>query len=173
MCPGTEHGWQFEDDIFKIILKYDSCCTLILILRRFVSKCPNNNKPALRLKIVCITLVSRWAPWLLKSPAYRLFWPFVQAHSKKFIKTPRVTGLCEGNSPMTSGLHSQKASNAENVSIWWRHHGWWTGDKPLCEANDDQVHWRIYASLSPKVLRHVMIYISILLSCSCLFHIRM
>ena len=29
-----------------------------------------------------------------------------------------VTGLCAGNSPV-SGL--QMASNAENVSIWWRH----------------------------------------------------
>ena len=34
----------------------------------------------------------------------------------------RVTGLCEGNQPVTNGFPSQKASNAENVSIWWRHH---------------------------------------------------
>ena len=27
-----------------------------------------------------------------------------------------------GNSPMTSEFPAQKASNAENVSIWWRHH---------------------------------------------------
>ena len=40
-------------------------------------------------------------------------------------KTPklRVTGLCEGNSPVTGEFPAQKASNAENVSIWWRHHG--------------------------------------------------
>ena len=31
-------------------------------------------------------------------------------------------GLCEGNSPVTGEFPSQKASNAENVSIWWRHH---------------------------------------------------
>ena len=36
----------------------------------------------------------------------------------------RVTGLCEGNPPVTSWLPSQRASNAENVSIWWRHHVW-------------------------------------------------
>ena len=36
-----------------------------------------------------------------------------------------VTGLCEGNSPVTSEFPAQMASNAENVSIWWRHHGWW------------------------------------------------
>ena len=33
-----------------------------------------------------------------------------------------VTGLCEGNSPVTSEFPAQKASDAENVSIWWSHH---------------------------------------------------
>ena len=33
----------------------------------------------------------------------------------------RVTGL-SGNSPMTVEFPAQMASNAENVSIWWRHH---------------------------------------------------
>ena len=34
-----------------------------------------------------------------------------------------VTGLCAGNSPGTGEFHAQMASNAENISIWWRHHG--------------------------------------------------
>ena len=34
----------------------------------------------------------------------------------------RATGLCEGNSPGTGEFPAQRASNAENVSIWWRHH---------------------------------------------------
>ena len=34
----------------------------------------------------------------------------------------RVTGLCWGNSPETGEFPTQKASNAKNVSIWWRHH---------------------------------------------------
>ena len=34
----------------------------------------------------------------------------------------RVTGLCEGNSPVTGEFPAQRASSAENVSIWWRHH---------------------------------------------------
>ena len=34
----------------------------------------------------------------------------------------RVTGLCVGNSPVTGEFPAQKASNAKNVSIWWRHH---------------------------------------------------
>ena len=33
-----------------------------------------------------------------------------------------VTGLCAGNSPVTSGLSSQRGSNMENTSIWWCHH---------------------------------------------------
>ena len=41
--------------------------------------------------------------------------------SKKTLKL-RVTVLCAGNSPVTSEFPAQMASNAENVSIWWRHH---------------------------------------------------
>ena len=41
--------------------------------------------------------------------------------SKKTSKL-RVTGLCEGNPLVTGGFPSQRASNAKNVSIWWRHH---------------------------------------------------
>ena len=40
--------------------------------------------------------------------------------SKKTLKL-RVTSPYEGNSPVTGELLSQRASNAENVSIWWRH----------------------------------------------------
>ena len=34
----------------------------------------------------------------------------------------RVTCLCAGNSPVTGEFPAQMASNAEKVSIWWRHH---------------------------------------------------
>ena len=43
--------------------------------------------------------------------------------SKKTSKH-RVTGLCVGNSPVTGEFPTQRASNAESVSIWWRHHGY-------------------------------------------------
>ena len=33
-----------------------------------------------------------------------------------------VTGLCVGNSPGPVSSPAQRASYAENVSIWWRHH---------------------------------------------------
>ena len=42
--------------------------------------------------------------------------------SKKTSKL-RVTGLSVGNSPGTGEFPAQMASYAENVSIWWRHHG--------------------------------------------------
>ena len=51
--------------------------------------------------------------WLLK----RLF----RRRSKKTPKL-RVTGLCAGNSPEAGEFPTQRTSNAENVSIWWRHH---------------------------------------------------
>ena len=41
--------------------------------------------------------------------------------SKKTSKL-RVTGLCAGNSPVTGEFPDQRASHAQNVSIWWRHH---------------------------------------------------
>ena len=45
----------------------------------------------------------------------------IRRTSKKTSKL-RVTGLCAGNSPETGEFPAQMASNAENVSIWWRHH---------------------------------------------------
>ena len=43
-------------------------------------------------------------------------------HRSKKTSKLRVTGLCVGNSPVTGEFPAQMASNAENVSIWWRHH---------------------------------------------------
>ena len=48
----------------------------------------------------------------------RLFW-----HRSKKTSKLRVTGLCVRNSPVTGEFPAQKASNAENVSFGWRHHG--------------------------------------------------
>ena len=43
----------------------------------------------------------------------------------------RVTGLCVGNSPETGEFPAQVASNADNVSIWWRHHEQWRNCKGM------------------------------------------
>ena len=50
---------------------------------------------------------------------------FNRLHRRRSKKTSkfRVTGLCAGKWPVTGEFPAQMASNAENVSIWWRHHG--------------------------------------------------
>ena len=50
---------------------------------------------------------------------------------KKQTSKLRVTGLCAGNSPVTGEFPAQMASDAENVSIWRRHHALQSTD-PLC-----------------------------------------
>ena len=46
---------------------------------------------------------------------------YLRRRSKETLKL-RVTGLCVWNSPVTGEFPAQRASNAEKVSIWWRHH---------------------------------------------------
>ena len=66
--------------------------------------------------------------------------------SKKTSKL-RVTGLCEGNSPGTGEFPAQMASNAENVSIWWRHH--------VFSLNEEQINscWHGYFQRKCEILR--------------------
>ena len=54
-------------------------------------------------------------------PHYCLLKRLFGRRSRKTSKL-RVTGLCEGNSLETGEFPAQRASNAENVSIRWRHH---------------------------------------------------
>ena len=44
-------------------------------------------------------------------------------HRSKKTSKLRFTGLCAGKSPVIGEFPTQRASNSENVSIWWRHHG--------------------------------------------------
>ena len=74
-----------------------------------------------RIMAWCV-VTGRWAPnsmeiMMTASNGNILF----RCRSKKTSKL-RVTGLCEGNSPGTGEFPAQMASNAENISIWWRHH---------------------------------------------------
>ena len=65
--------------------------------------------------VIISAMVSKW-------PASRLFTqPFIQAQIKENIKAPRPWPLC-GESPVTGEFPAQRASNTENVSIWWCHH---------------------------------------------------
>ena len=58
-----------------------------------------------------------------QTPSLTIVYPNVYsgADQKKTSKL-RVTGFWAGNSPVTSEFPAQRASNAENVVIWWRHH---------------------------------------------------
>ena len=64
-----------------------------------------------------ITMTSWWARWCLKSPASRLFiQPFsFQGQIKESIKAPLRW-------PLYGEFLAQMTGNAENISIWWRHH---------------------------------------------------
>ena len=46
-------------------------------------------------------------------------------HKWKKASKLRITGLCAGNPLVTGEFPAQRASNTENVSIWWRHHESW------------------------------------------------
>ena len=88
---------------------------------------------------ICICIICHFSTrmwhWELKSP-HALRWRhngsdgvsnhqpncLFRRRSKKTWKLC-VTGLCVGNSPVTGEFPAQRASNAENSSIWWRHHG--------------------------------------------------
>ena len=90
----------------------------VVDLRRhslLVMTCPVVTKPPLQWRHNGHDSISNHQPYdcLLN----RLF----RRRSKKTSKF-RVTGLCVGNLPVTGEFPAQMAGNAENVSIWWRHH---------------------------------------------------
>ena len=72
-----------------------------------------------------ITVTSKWARSRLKFPASPLFTQsFIQTQIKENIILALVRGIHRW---ILAGIHrlipAQMVSNAENVSIWWRHHG--------------------------------------------------
>ena len=71
--------------------------------------------------------------------------------SKKTSKL-RVTGFCAGNSPVTGEFPAQMASNAENVSIWWRHHEHQIASGGLDEAQNHQLKLVFHAEQSDAAI---------------------
>ena len=65
-------------------------------------------------------------------------------HRSKKTSTLRVNGLCEGNAPVTCEFSAQSASNAENFTIWWRHH-----DNMACV-------WNFFNEMCPRSSTGVM-----------------
>ena len=62
--------------------------------------------------------------------------PFIQTHIKENIKAPRHWPLC-GEFTGDRWIPAQMTSNAENVSIWWRHHD----DTSRCISFRGSTHW--------------------------------
>ena len=85
-----------------------------------------------------------------------LFNRLFRCRSKKTSKL-RVTGLCEGNSPVAGEFPPQRASNAKNASIWWRHH-----DHRVSHSFGWKLPWiyvgrpRVYFSAIVQVLTQIL-----------------
>ena len=69
-----------------------------------------------------------------------------------------LLAFCEGNSPVTGEFPAQSACNAENVSIWWRHHAapyWFWGQNipwPMpWLMHDDVMKWKHFPRNWPFV----------------------
>ena len=66
----------------------------------------------------------------------------------------RVTDLCVGNSPVTSEFPTQTASNAKNVSTWWRHHERRQAAS-LCQLCASSVVWVTSYKTSAEILQNL------------------
>ena len=87
----------------------------------------------------------------------RLLNCFFKLRSKKTSKL-RVTGLCAGNSPVTGEFPAQMASNAENVSVWWRHHVWgvsWLWWQSCVILSSAVRHTRLLVNIPSDILHFV------------------
>ena len=96
--------------------------------------------------------------WRLDCWLKRLF----RRTSKKTSKL-RFTGLCDGNSTATGEFPAQKASNAENFSIWWRHHD---GKTPRWKHNYaaltlGPVSLRLMTSQFKDIVTHTQKYMTV------------
>ena len=116
----------------NVLIRSEYCMTYMLVFNNPYWVAWTNNFR----KHTCVTSIADcFLAWSLRwrhngrnsvsihQPHDCLFNCLFRRRSKKTSKL-RVTGLCAGNSPGTGEFPAQRASNAENVSIWWRHHVW-------------------------------------------------
>ena len=87
--------------------------------------------------------------------------PFDQAPIKEHVEAPRHWPLCWES---TGGFPSQRASKAENVSIWWRHHG--------SHSNDFQLHGMAYTETQSWLTPYGIVRKVILHTINSWIHIR-
>ena len=131
MLRPIQNGCHFADDIFNFILLNEICCALtdvsqtlflrdqltnrrhkiqMMVLHRSGDKPLSHSNDVIMSAIAQITSLTT-----VYSTVY-------SGADQKKTSNLRVTGPCAGNSQVTDEFPAQRASNAENVSIWWRHH---------------------------------------------------
>ena len=96
------------------------------------------------------------------SPASRLFTKsFIQAKIKEHIKAPLHWPLC-GEFTGTGEFPAQRASYAENVSIWWRHHGISSIQGWQCKVNPNiklyNYVWKIFSLRNWEIQKKIEKY---------------
>ena len=66
--------------------------------------------------------------------------------------------LRAGNSPVTDEFPAQMASNAENVSIWWRHHGigYMIKTYRVTLMDHSETRYKIFQQLRRLTDRHIL-----------------
>ena len=108
------------DLVQPIILLSYYCMTLAKLISRIILVSANFES------FVCISKQLQWRHYerngvsnhrRLDCLLSRLF-----RHRSKKTSKLRVPGLSEGKSPVAGKFPTQRTSNAEIVSIWWRHH---------------------------------------------------
>ena len=131
--------WPFYFDIYLYIRNIYNCLFMSFFLFSFT------HIPCMFVCILleCCTYCIYWTLWSVTSSYCKwelMFYCFtvptwnkdfllllllllLLLHWSKKISKIRVTGPCVGISPVTGEFPAQTASNEENVSIWWRHHG--------------------------------------------------
>ena len=76
----------------------------------------------------------------------------------------RVTGICEGNSPVPGEFPALRATNTENAFIWWRHH-----DKMYSKPLYGKKLWKTYIEFRGLLL-HISHSPHLLIALPCWAH---
>ena len=132
-----------------IVVATNSRLILLYTFKRIILAMQCNNDPGLN-NILNNLIALQWRHNGRNSvsnhqPFEYLLSRLIRRRSKKTSKL-HVTGLCAGNSPETGEFPAQRASNAENVSIWWRHHArrvTWPQNPHSLQRHYTWASWRI------------------------------
>ena len=127
VCIWMEEWYAVTCEVCAFIMLWQHCVICVAVLELF-------SHPSIYIPIITEpTLAWHWPhafhynDVILSAMAYQMtdlaiVNPlFIQAQIKENIHDPRHCRFV-GNSPVTGEFYAQRTSNAENVSIWWRHH---------------------------------------------------